>query len=464
MKPGLSLILLLLLLGYACKAPKSSETVITQHKKPLQLTIPHHALEKPGDLDVLMKAIGDDRIVLLGGASQGSRDEAAWRAAISKRLLEEKGFNIIAVAGNWQEAYAINSFIKGPLQNNTAALELLGQFQRWPNWVWNNQETAALIGQLNQYNQKKSQAAKIGFYGLDLYAPWESLDALTLYVNNKAIASAGNVQEDSGSCFAPLTADGRQYALAVAQASAECRDDLERLWQAVHERNKQNLSPAEAAADFVAIQQAQLARNGERFYRYMAADVADAWNIRSEHMANTLQRLLEHHGPDSKVIIWAHNRHVGDARYSHMESHRLQSLGELLRKQWGAEHVFIAGFGSYKGAVIAAEDWGAPMQKMELPEAMPGSWEELLHQLGPGNKLVLFSSLRNDKDFNQPLLHRSVGVVYQPQKERHYNYEPSLVHQRYDAFLFIAQGQALQPLGTGLPVEINPPHFYPWGY
>ncbi len=455
------LLMILLMCVYACKGPqRGRDTVTTRHDKPLRLTIPHHPLNTSKDLDVLLKAIGDDRIVFLGGGSHGSSDYYTWRTAITKRLIEEKGFDFIAVEGAWADTYQVNKFIKGAPQDSTALLAMLNEYRRWPNWMWNNAETASLVSWLNRHNQSKATAAKIGFFGIDIFDPWETLDELELYLAAASGADQQAMLQDTEPCFDSDSTGGQEYAMSIAHAPPICREKIERMWRSVQQYS--NSKSQKTEADFVAEQHAHLARNGERYYTSMAGSAADSWNIRDEHMTATLKRLLAYHGPESKVVIWAHNSHVGDARYTSMEADGLINMGELARKEWG-ENVFIVGFGSYKGSVIAAEAWGAPLKIMEVPAASPGSWEELLHQLSPKNKIILSSALEKDKDFDQPIPQRAIGVVYQPQNEQHYNYIPSIVHQRYDAFLFLDQTQSLHPLGTAT-AEDAPPDLYPWGY
>jgi erythromycin esterase-like protein len=213
---------------------------------------------------------------------------------------------------------------------------------------------------------------------------------------------------------------------------------------------------------FVAQQHALVALNGERYYRAMVSDNSESWNIRDRHMAQTLDRLLQLHGSGSKAIIWEHNTHVGDARYTDMAHRGEVNVGQLARKAYGEENVFIVGFGSYEGSVIAASRWGAPIQKMKVPAAQDGSWEQILHSDGGTDKLLLSRELRDNKRLKRSIGHRAIGVVYNPSMERYGNYVPSIIPQRYDAFLFIDQTQALNPLET--PVKGNePPDLYPWG-
>lgn len=421
----------------------------------VRLKIPNHPLRTEKDLDVLLERIGDARIVLLGEASHGTAEYYQWRAALSQRLIREKGFDFIAVEGEWADSYRVNNFIKGPAADSAAAVAVLRQYDRWPTWMWGNYEVASLISWLNAHNQ--GQSAKVGFYGLDVYCLWESMTELMPYLKGPHAALRDEAQQVHR-CFQPYSADAQQYALAVADAAASCRAETARLWRSVQKLGGD--TPA-TEAQFVLEQNALVALNGERYYRAMVTDGAASWNIRDRHMVQTLQRLLDFHGPDAKAIVWAHNTHVGDARYTDMAAGGMVNVGELVRKAYGQENVYIVGFGSYQGSVIAAGAWGAPIEKMEVPPAQQGSWEHLLHGLGPANKIILSEAIRDLAFFKRPVGHRAIGVVYHPQQEHRGNYVPSVLPRRYDAFIYIDRTSALHPLQTNAKKE--PPDTYPWG-
>jgi erythromycin esterase-like protein len=260
-------------------------------------------------------------------------------------------------------------------------------------------------------------------------------------------------------CFQPFGGDGQQYAMAVSNASADCRNQTNALWQGVQSYTG-NLS-GKSEAELVMRQNALVALNGERYYRSMVSSGNESWNIRDRHMAQTLQNLLEFHGPESKVIIWEHNTHVGDARYTDMAREEMVNVGQLAREQYGEKNVYIVGFGSYQGSVIAASSWGAPIQNMKVPKAIKGSWEEFLHRHGADNKIILSREIANHTTLQKSIGHRAIGVVYHPGREQG-NYVPSIIPKRYDAFLYIDQTTALRPINTTTRNE--PPDTYPSGY
>jgi erythromycin esterase-like protein len=364
---------------------------------------------------------------------------------------------MIAVEGEWADSYRVNQFIKGPVKDSLQAVSLLRQYDRWPTWMWGNYEVASLVTWLNRYNQNKESGKKAGFYGLDVYCLWESMQELMPLIqgNDSLMRMAQEVKK----CFQPYSADPMQYAYAVANASANCRAQTQRLWQSI--LNVTGGKTGTTEAQFLMQQNALVALNGEEYYRTAVSSYPGSWNIRDRHMMQTITRLLDFHGPQSKIIIWAHNTHVGDARYTDMVNSGMVNIGQLAREAYGEENVYIVGFGSYRGTVIASDDWGAPIRTMNVPTAQRGSWEELLHRQGAVNKMLFSSELQNQESLKKAIGHRAIGVQYDPARENG-NYVPSLIPSRYDAFIFLDRTKALRPLGTTAKNE--PPDTYPSGY
>lgn len=425
----------------------------------IYIEIPYFPLESEADLDVLLQEIGEKKIVLLGEASHGTSEYYRWRTAITKRLIQEKGFDFVAVEGEWADSYKVNQFIKGPEKDSAEVVALLKNYNRWPTWMWGNFEVAELVEWLNQYNQSRPEDEKAGFYGLDVYCLWESMQELIPYLpetEKKALRAARRVNN----CFLPFSDDGQEYALAVAGASANCRTATNNLWRQI-----QNITPdgeGKTEAHFVMEQNALVAKNAERYYSTMVSSSSESWNIRDNHMMETLRRLVDFHGKGSKAVIWEHNTHVGDARYTDMAAGGMVNVGQLARQEWGEDQVYIVGFGSYEGSVIAAREWGGAVEVMQMPEAAEGSWESILHQLNPENKIILSREIENQEFLKSPIGHRAIGVVYQSHLEAYGNYVPSLISKRYDAFIFIDRTTALHPLDV--PISNEPPDLYPWGY
>jgi erythromycin esterase len=420
--------------------------------------IPHHPLQRARDLDLLLQEIGDARIVLLGEASHGTSEYYTWRTAISKRLIQEKGFNFISVEGDWPDCFEVNNFIKGLREDDATALEVLETYNRWPTWMWGNWEVAALADWLKQYNNNKPEEEKVGFYGLDVYSLWDSLHEILTYLEKRDGAAVAAARK-AFRCFEPYSEDPQEYARAVAFVSQDCEDEVVEMLHTL--RTKALGAGGNRESEFDAEQNALVAVNAERYYRAMVRGGGNSWNVRDRHMMETLTRLLELHGPDSKAIIWEHNTHVGDARYTDMARSGMVNVGQLARELYGEENVYIVGFGSYKGSVIAADEWGERMEEMEVPAAPPGTWEYMLHEVSANNKLIFSKDLRNLKELEKPIGHRAIGVVYHPRRERFGNYVPTIVPRRYDAFAYIDTTRALHPLAIHQD-HTQPPELYPW--
>ena len=356
-------------------------------------TLPTHPLRTASDLDPLMQAIGDKRIVLLGEASHGTAEYYTWRSTISKRLIEEKGFQFIAVEGDWPDCFEVNAAIKKDEVTYGSAPQLLRTFNRWPTWMWGNWEIAGLVEWLHTHNRRQPIEQRVGFYGLDVYSLWESLQEIMHYVEKQGDGAVQAAQR-AFQCFEPYGNDPQEYAQAIAYVSEDCQDEVTDMLRALRKQtaSQQPDGLADRETKFGADQNALVAVNAERYYRAMLRGGSASWNVRDNHMMETLTRLLDLHGPDSKAIIWEHNTHVGDARYTDMRREDMVNVGQLTREAYSRENVFIAGFGSYQGSVIAGKKWGATPEKMTVPAATRDSWEHRLHQQLAGDNAVLLSS------------------------------------------------------------------------
>jgi len=419
-----------------------------------------HLLSNKADLTPLFKKIGDARIVMLGEASHGTHEFYTWRSYISRRLIQEKNFNFIAVEGDWPDCYRINRYIKNYKDAGTDSKEVLSQFRRWPTWMWANWEILELTNWLKQYNSSIHLNKKIGFYGLDVYSLWESMEVIMQYltkVDKKALETAKKAFE----CFEPYQKDeGRSYAKASQFVPEICEDEVLTLLKEIQQRLPRYDGDFENV--FSTEQNALIAVNAEKYYRAMVNAGPHSWNIRDGHMADTLERLLNFHGSGSKVIVWEHNTHVGDARATDMVDDGMYNIGELARLKHNDKGVFLVGFGTYSGSVIAGRSWGAPMKRLNVPPAKKGSWENLLHEAGKENKLLMMDDFMTDSFMESHIGHRAIGVVYNPEYERLGNYVPSILPMRYDAFIFLNETKALHPLHI-VPDGHLVPETYPFG-
>lgn len=414
------------------------------------------AADHKTDLDALFEKIGDARIVMLGEASHGTHEYYTWRNYITKKLIVEKNFTFVGVEGDWPDCYKINRYIKGECEPGTQIRDVLKDFDRWPTWMWANWEIAALSEWLFLHNKEHDE--KVGFYGLDVYSLWESLEAIRRYLE-KNEPEALKTATETFRCFEPYKGDETSYAYATRVVPELCEDKVLELLQEIQTRLPQYQLKEENI--FSTEQNAVIAVNAERYYRAMIRSNAESWNIRDSHMQETLERLLNFHGPDSKAIVWAHNTHIGDASATDMADEGMYNIGELARKAFPGQ-TFLVGFGSYGGSVIAGSSWGAKMQQMLVPDGRKGSLEYLLHNAGKRNKLLLMDDFRETLFAEKRIDHRAIGVVYRPEYERYGNYVPTVLPSRYDAFVYLDKTQALHPLHID-PNKHAVPETYPFG-
>jgi erythromycin esterase-like protein len=419
-------------------------------------------LQSKADLEPLFDRIGDARIVMLGEASHGTHEYYTWRTHISKWLIENKGFNFIAVEGDWPDCYRLNRFVKGYDIANKSVFKVLHAFDRWPTWMWANWEIIALGDWLQEHNRGLPANKKAGFYGLDVYSLWESMESIMQYLK-KTDPTALRVAEEAFRCFEPYHQDeGTSYARASQFVPELCENEVVQLLKEIQKKLPGYNTDHENV--FSTEQNALITVNAEKYYRAMIGGGPRSWNVRDRHMADTLDRLLKFHGDTSKVIVWEHNTHVGDARATDMADEGMFNIGELARIQHHEKGVVLVGFGSYKGSVIAGRSWGAVMQAMPMPEARKGSWEYLLHHAaGMKDKLLLMDDFARDDMFMENHIgHRAIGVVYNPQYEQYGNYVPTILPLRYDAFIYLDETSALHPLHIE-PDGHQVPETYPFG-
>lgn len=420
-----------------------------------------HELTGTESLDPLMDRIGDAKYVLLGEASHGTSEYYTWRARISQRLIQEKGFSFIAVEGDWPDCYTVNRYVKGYGGAGESAREVLQTFQRWPTWMWANWEIVALAEWLRRHNAALPDEAKVGFYGLDVYSLWESLASVMGYLE-QTDPEALEMAKRALRCFEPYGEDPQDYAQATAFVSASCEREVVDLLSEL--RRRQQDYPDDLEVRFDAEQNARAVVGAERYYRAMVRGGPESWNVRDRHMVGTLDNLMAHHGPEAKAIVWEHNTHVGDARATDMVDGGMVNVGQLVREKHSQDGVVLVGFGSYRGSVIAGDGWGAPMARMEVPPAREESWEEVFHQGGRQNALLITERLNQASAASVRRGHRAIGVVYHPAYEGWGNYVPTVLTERYDVFLYFEETKALHPLHLGSGTDKSElPDTYPWG-
>ncbi|TCZ68269.1 erythromycin esterase family protein [Flaviaesturariibacter aridisoli] len=417
-----------------------------------------HPLNTSKDFNALLADADDRPVVMLGEASHGTHEYYTWRTALSKRLIEEKGFRFIAVEGDWPDCYKINRYVKGYPDAGDSIHAVLRSFDRWPTWMWANWEVAALAEWLRDWNSHRPMEQRVGFYGLDVYSLWDSMRILQEYLEGEDPALAKAIRGALG-CFQPYEDNEHAYARA-SLTKHSCRDRVLELLREVREKALQYSEDAEAA--FSAEQNALIAVNAESYYRSMMSFDNESWNVRDRHMMETLRRLMDFHGPEAKGIVWEHNTHIGDARATSMRQAGMINIGQLAREEYGLNRVYLCGFGCYEGSVVAGEEWGAPHEVMPVPEAREGSIEHWLHRESTQSRYLLFNTEDIRALYDQSVQHRAIGVVYDPDRERYGNYVPTVMAERYDAFIFIDRTEALHPLHTHDAAN-KIPDTYPFG-
>jgi erythromycin esterase-like protein len=403
------------------------------------------------DYDPLMALIGENRFVLLGEATHGTHEFYRERARITQRLIREKGFGAIAIEGDWADADRVNRYVRG-MGEDTSAEQALSGFSRFPEWTWRNTDVRDLVEWLRNHNQPLPAAARVGFYGLDLYGLTSSVDAVVVSLGRVDAAAARRARERYR-CLNRYRGDPQSYGReAATRPSLSCerqaREQLQELELRIDaDREDTGIKPREEL--FSALQNARVVSNAERYYRTLYHGGLSSWNLRDEHMADTLDELAAHldaRGKPAKVVVWAHNTHLGDARVTQMNEAGELNVGQLLRQRHDGEAVLV-GFTTYTGTVAAASVWGERGQVKHLRPALPGSYSALFHETGVGNFLL---PLRGDgphvQALAEPRLERTVGVLYLPQAERRHYFNARL-SQQFDAVVHLDETRAVEPLG-----------------
>jgi erythromycin esterase-like protein len=421
------------------------------------------------DYDSLLDLIGDRRFVLIGEASHGTHDFYRERARITRRLIDERGFTAVAVEADWPDAYRVNRYVMG-LSDDKNADAALSDFRRFPAWMWRNRDVLAFIEWLRARNDAHVNAAtKARFYGLDLYSLRASIEAVVDYLDRVDPEEAKRARARY-SCFDHVGAEGQQYGYALAYAGAiPCENEV--VAQLIELRRKADVylrRDGWVADDefFFAEQNARLVRNAEEYYQQMYRAEVSSWNLRDRHMAGTLDALIAHldrQCPRSKVVVWEHNSHVGDARSTEMGERGELNVGQLARQRYGNESVLI-GFTTYDGTVTAASEWGGPAERKRVRPASPDSHEAFLHQNDDKNFWLDTAGPAVHSLLSAPRLERAIGVIYRPQTERGSHYFHARLGDQFDAVIHLDHTRALEPLErTSLWDKGEPPETYPSG-
>jgi erythromycin esterase-like protein len=439
---------------------------------PLRTTIrdaAHPITGSADDYDLLLELIGDAQVVLLGEASHGTHEFYHERARITRRLIEEEGFAAVAVEADWPDAYRVNRWVRGR-SDDRDAFEALGDFERFPRWMWRNRDVLQFVDWLHRHNAEQPEDRRAGFYGLDLYSLFASMQEVIRFLEKVDPEAAARARHRY-SCFDAFGEDTQAYGYAAEfGVTRSCEDQAVQQLLEV-QRDRAGLAERDGRVPedelFYTEQNARLVRNAEEYYRTMFRGRVDSWNLRDRHMSETLEALIGHlarGGRRARVVVWEHNSHIGDALATEMGQLGEWNIGQLTRQRLGDQSMLI-GFTTYSGTVTAASDWDAPAERKRVRPALPESFEALFHTVGiPDFLLPLRGNARLAEGLERPRLERAIGVIYRPESERVSHYFEARIPQQFDAVIHLDDTSAVEPLdwtaGWG---EGEPPETFPTG-
>jgi protein-L-isoaspartate(D-aspartate) O-methyltransferase len=399
------------------------------------------------DLGALLERIGDARLVLIGEASHGTSEFYRMRAEITKALVTSRGFDCVAVEADWPDAAAVNRWVRGlpPVPDDTGRMR---PFQRFPTWMWRNHETLGFVEWLRGHNlRQRGERRPVGFHGLDLYSLFASIQAVLQFLDRVDPATA-RVARRRYACLTPWEADPASYGHAALTGRYRvCEREAVAMLRDLAARRLEHAQRDDEAV-FDAVQNARLIANAERYYRTMYYGSNESWNLRDQHMFETLEALLAFRGEASKAVLWEHNSHLGDASATEMGLRGQLNVGQLCRERFGRS-AFLIGFGTDHGTVAAAHEWDGPMHVMQVRAAHPESYERLCHEAAvPAFFLHLREPDRSElRDELEPArLERAIGVVYRPETEVQSHYFHASLPRQFDEYVWIDETQAVRPV------------------
>ena len=418
------------------------------------------------DYDALLQLIGNARFVLIGEASHGTHEFYFERAAITKRLIAEKDFSIIAIEADWPDSARVHRYVRG--MPTASADEALSGFRRFPTWMWRNTVVVEFVEWLRGFNKDLDpKRAPVGFYGMDLYSLHASIDAVLGYLH-KIDPEAAKRARLRYSCFDHFSRNPQEYGYATTVGGMEsCEEAVVAQLVELQQKAAEFLSrDGEVAAEelFFAEQNARLVKDAEQYYRSMFRGRASSWNLRDRHMVNTIGKLVAHlnGSRQPKAIVWAHNSHLGDARATEMSHYGEVNVGQLIRERFVNEAVLI-GFTTYHGTVTAASDWGSPAERKNVRPALEGSYEDVFHQTGLPRFWIDLRGAGQIGVPQQRRIERAIGVIYRPETERLSHYFHARLPEQFDAVVHIDETRAVEPLErTGIWEEGELPETYPF--
>lgn len=421
---------------------------------------------RPEDYDRLLQRVGDASVVLLGEATHGSHEFYRARLDITRRLVQERGFSAVAVEADWPDAYRVHRYVQG-LDGDHSAADALDGFGRFPLWMWRNNDVVELVDWLSDHNRRLPREARVGFYGLDLYSLFGSIRAVTDYLD-RVDPRAADEARHRYACLDSAGDEAQGYGYGVHFGlHPSCEDQVvEQLMSLREGREQARRRDGLLAEDehFAAEQNARVILDAERYYRAMFDRYENTWNLRDQHMLDTLDSLkrhLERSGRGGKIVVWEHNSHVGDARATEMSRRGEHNVGQLARRRYGDDAVLV-GFTTHTGTVTCSSRWDGPIQRKRVRPSAEGSWERLFHEVGA--ERFYLDTAAVPLDVPAALLERAIGVIYLPHSERASHYFQARLADQFDAVFHFDHTRALEPLDRTAEWERGEaPQTYPSG-
>jgi protein-L-isoaspartate(D-aspartate) O-methyltransferase len=409
------------------------------------------------NLDPLLERIGEARVVLIGEASHGTSGFYRMRHRITQELIRRRGFRVIAIEADWPDAARIDHYVRHfeyPPSEWTA-------FSRFPTWMWRNRDVRAFVDWLRDHNGNVPEARRVAFHGLDLYSLYSSIRTVLEYLDDVDPQTAALARERYG-CLTPWQSDPITYGrAALSQPYRSCEREVVKILMEISKKQQQ-YAEHDGERFLDAVQNARLVANAERYYRTMYYGSQSSWNLRDGYMFETLQSLLQHHAPDNKTVVWAHNSHIGNAEATEMSSRGELNIGHLCRQEFG-DAMYAIGFGTDHGTVAAASDWDGPMEVKQVRPSLDDSYEHLFHETGLAGGLLGLRAAEPPVRtvLMRARLERAIGVVYRPETERASHYFQAVLPRQFDEYVWIEATRAVEPIES---TELKGmPETYPFG-
>ena len=436
--------------------------LIQEHMEPID------ASNLETSIDHIARALAQKNVVLIGEATHGTHEFYKYRALITRKLIENHHFNVIAIEADWPDTYQANCYVKG-FKEFGNPLEALSELKRFPSWMWRNYEVLEFLSWLKEFNDSRVETEqKVGFYGLDLYSLHASIEAVIRYLWETDYEAAKRAIIRY-SCFDHEDKDAQQYGFSATYGlRKDCKDEAIRELVELEKEKYQNYEKDETfqkEAFFSALQNARSVKSAEAYYRSMFESPAASWNLRDKHMFEAFMALVDYSNSallkPAKVVIWAHNSHIGNATATEMAERGELNIGQLVKQKYG-EQAFLLGFTTYTGTVVAADEWGGPAKIKQITPALNNSWENLFHNI-PTEQFSLFfnEKVKNIFESIPPKLQRAIGVIYKPETERYSHYFYSLLSSQFDGVIHIDTTSALRPIDTLSQKVEEAPETYP---